>query len=154
MAFFFAKDSILHKEQNICCMGKVKKVEKQIELEFQINTSPRILFQRLSTPHGLSEWFASNVNLSGNIFTFIWDDDVKKAVMVEKKENKYVRFRWLNGHSENQTEKHFAFKLDRDELTGDISLKVMEDVGDDDNLDEVISLWNYQIKELKRLIGA
>lgn len=57
----------------------------RIELEFTINTSPQILFNRLSTPSGLSEWFADDVNLSGKVFTFVWENTQQKAELIEKK---------------------------------------------------------------------
>ena len=49
------------------------------ELEFQLNSSPQLLYQYISTPSGLSEWFADNVNSRGEFFTFIWDGSEEKA---------------------------------------------------------------------------
>ena len=46
-------------------MDKVK-----LELEYIINTSPTILFNCLSTPSGLSEWFADDVNIKNDRYTF------------------------------------------------------------------------------------
>ncbi|MEW5845252.1 MAG: START-like domain-containing protein [Bacteroidota bacterium] len=133
-------------------MKGMVNTNQKVELEYQINTAPGVLFKRLSTPHGLSEWFANDVNLSGNVFTFIWDGDTKKAELIDKKENKFVKFRWIT--DQNEGGQHFAFKLTKDELTGEVSLTVIEEVNDEEDIDEVISLWNYQIGELKRLIGA
>lgn len=133
-------------------MKGTASTNQKVELEYQVNTSLGILFRRLSTPHGLSEWFANDVNLSGNVFTFIWDGDVKKAELVDKKENKFVKFRWIT--EQNEADRYFAFKLTKDELTGEISLTVIEEIDEEDDINEVISLWNYQIGELKRLIGA
>ncbi len=45
----------------------------KFELEYTLNCSPKVLFSRLSTPEGLAEWFAEDVNVEGDIFTFIWD---------------------------------------------------------------------------------
>ena len=36
---------------------------EKYELEFQIRSSVNILFNCLSTPSGLSEWFADDVNV-------------------------------------------------------------------------------------------
>ena len=46
----------------------------KFEMEFPIKVSQKLLFQYISTPSGLSEWFADNVNSRGEIFIFIWDD--------------------------------------------------------------------------------
>ena len=61
-------------------------------LEYTINCSPQVLYPRLSTPSGLSEWFADNVTLKGNMFTFEWEENEQNAEIVGKKENKYVFF--------------------------------------------------------------
>ena len=45
----------------------------KFELEFPIHASPQLLYQYISTPSGLSEWFADNVNSRGEMFKFIWD---------------------------------------------------------------------------------
>ena len=50
----------------------------KFELEFPIQASPQLLYQYISTPSGLSEWFADNVNSRGELFTFIWDDQKSK----------------------------------------------------------------------------
>jgi len=47
--------------------GKTK-----LQLEYTMNCSPKVLFNRLSTAAGLTEWFANYVKVKGNIFTFIW----------------------------------------------------------------------------------
>ena len=49
------------------------------ELEFVIQASPQLLFQYVSTPSGLSEWFADNVNSRGEVFSFIWDGAEEQA---------------------------------------------------------------------------
>jgi uncharacterized protein YndB with AHSA1/START domain len=38
------------------------------EIEFPINSSPQLLYQYISTPSGLSEWFADNVILVVNFY--------------------------------------------------------------------------------------
>lgn len=123
-----------------------------LELEFGMNTSAGLLFNRLSTPSGLSEWFADDVNLSGNIFTFIWDKMEHLAEVIEKKENKHIRFRWIDhpDYGDNHT---FEFKLSVRDITGELSLQVTETISEDDEVEDVISLWNYQISELKRVLG-
>ncbi|HPD96207.1 MAG: SRPBCC domain-containing protein [Bacteroidales bacterium] len=122
----------------------------RVELEFSVNTSPNILFQRLCTPHGLSEWFADDVNLSGKTFTFIWKGTSRQAELVELKVNKYVKFQWIDDDSNAS----FSFKISTDDITGDISLIVIEDIDDPEEEEEVKTLWLHQVNELKRAIGA
>lgn len=122
--------------------------KNKFELEYTFNTSPKVLFNRLATPSGLSEWFANNVNLKGKIFTFIWEGSQEKAEVIQKKELKYVRFRWLD----EDEDEYFEFRIKQDELTGDVAL-IVTDFAEDEDRDDSIELWNSQISELKHVIG-
>ena len=89
------------------------------ELEYTLNCSPKVLFSRLSTPEGLSEWFADNVTIEGNIFTFHWNKTQSKARLAALRENKLVRFEWLG--SEDEEIEYFEFRIDVHELTNDLA---------------------------------
>ena len=55
------------------------------EIEFVIQSSPQLLYQYLSTPSGLSEWFADNVNSRGELFSFIWDGTEEEAKLLKRR---------------------------------------------------------------------
>ena len=120
------------------------------ELEYTLNCSPKVLFSRLSTPEGLSEWFADNVNVDGDIFSFFWDNSESKARLSALKDNKLVRFEWLD--LENEEENYFEFTINIDELTGDLAL-IISDFAEADDKKDSISLWNSQVADLKRMLG-
>ena len=122
----------------------------KFELEYTLNCSPKVLFSRLCTPEGLSEWFADNVNVDGDIFTFFWDNSASEARLSALKENKLVRFEWLS--LENEEENYFEFCINMDELTGDLAL-IVTDFSERDEQKDSISLWNSQVADLKRLLG-
>lgn len=122
------------------------------ELEYTFNTSPNILFSRLSTPEGLSEWFADNVNLRRDRYTFIWEGTEQEASVIQKKTNKYIRFHWEDEEDDVEEEYYFEFRIHTDELTGDVALMIT-DFADEDEKDDAIDLWDSQISELKHAIG-
>lgn len=122
------------------------------EIEFPINSSPQLLYQYISTPSGLSEWFADNVNSRGEFFTFIWNDSEEKARLASKKSGEKVKFRWIDGNGKD-TEYYFELHILVDELTKDVSLMVI-DFADKDEVDESSLLWENQISDLKHLIGS
>ena len=124
-------------------------MKEKIELEYTLNTSPKVLFSRLSTPSGLSEWFADNVNLQGNIFTFVWDGSEQQAELVSMKENKCIRFKWIDEENSNN---YFEFRINQDELTGGLALLITDFIEKDDK-DETAELWDSQINALKRVLG-
>ena len=79
----------------------------KFELEFPIQASSQLLFQYISTPSGLSEWFADNVNLRGELFTFIWDDSEEQAKLLTKKNGERVKFKWLD----DDTNSYFEIRI-------------------------------------------
>jgi activator of HSP90 ATPase len=120
------------------------------ELEYTLNCSSKVLYSRLSTPEGLSEWFADNVNVDGDIFTFIWDRSESTARLVALKENKLVRFEWLD--RDNEESNYFEFRLNIQELTGDLAL-IITDFAENEEKEDAIYLWDSQITDLKRVLG-
>lgn len=121
----------------------------KIEIEYLFNCSPKILFNRLSTPIGLTEWFADEVFVDDNIFTFIWEGIEEKAELVGIKDLSFVRFKWLEGEEGT----YFEFRIITHELTNDVALIVTDFAIDDEN-EEVKELWETQINKLKYLLGA
>lgn len=122
--------------------------KNRFELEYTLNTSPKVLYNRLSTPGGLAEWFADDVHLKGKILTFFWEGSQQKAEILQKKDLKYVRFRWIG----DEDDEYFEFRIRQDELTGDVAL-IITDFAEEDEKDDSIDLWNTQISELKHAIG-
>lgn len=122
------------------------------ELEFPLNSSPQLLFQYISTPSGLSEWFADNVNSRGEFFTFIWDGSEEKARLSAKKTDEKVKFRWIDEENKD-TDFYFELRILEDEITKDVSLMVTDYAAEED-LDEVKLLWESQISDLKHVIGS
>ncbi|MCX7987523.1 MAG: START-like domain-containing protein [Bacteroidales bacterium] len=126
-------------------------MRKKIELEFVMRTSPKVLFPRLSTPAGLTEWFADNVTVrSKNIYDFHWNKTIQSAEQSYLRENVVVRYDWLDA-SEKDTG-FFEFRIRIDELTGDVSL-IVTDFAEEDEVEETIELWNTQINHLKHILG-
>ncbi|WP_010178301.1 START-like domain-containing protein [Aquimarina agarilytica] len=120
------------------------------ELEFIIHASPQMLYNYISSPSGLSEWFADNVNSRGELYTFIWDDSEEQAKLLSKKNNEKVRFQWLDDEDEDY---FFEIRIQVDEITKDVSLMVT-DFSDDDELEENKMLWENTIGNLKHVIGS
>ena len=119
------------------------------ELEFPIQASPNMLYQYISSASNLSEWFADNVNSRGKIFSFFWDGVEEKAELISFKNNKYVRFKWLD----NDDDSFFEINIVVDELTKDVSLDVF-DFDEEDEEEEGKMLWESQISDLKQVIGS
>ena len=120
------------------------------DLEFIIHASPQMLYNYISSPSGLSEWFADNVNSRGEIFNFIWDDSEEQAKLLSKKTNEKVRFQWLDDEDEDY---YFEIRIQVDEITKDVSLMIT-DFSEDDEIEENKMLWENTVSNLKQVIGS
>ncbi|MDA0794491.1 MAG: START-like domain-containing protein [Bacteroidetes bacterium] len=127
-------------------------IKKSFTIEYDFHASPQLLYQYLSTPSGLSEWFADNVNSRGELFTFIWDDSEEEALLLQKKNNEKVRFQWVD--DENDSDDYFfELKIMVDEITKDVSL-IITDFAEEDELEESKMLWDNLVLDLKQVLGA
>ena len=123
----------------------------KFEMEFPIKVSQKLLFQYISTPSGLSEWFADNVNSRGEIFIFIWDDSEESAKLIKKINNEKIQFQWLD---DEETDYYFELRIQFDEITKDVSLIVTDYAEDEDEVEESKLLWTNQISDLKKVLGS
>lgn len=121
----------------------------KFEIEFVIQSSPQLLYQYLSTPSGLSEWFADNVNSRGELFRFIWDGTEEEAKLLKRKSEEFVRFAW----EENDDDSYFEMRIIVDEITKDVSLFIV-DFAEEDEVDEAKMLWENQVTDLKQVLGS
>ena len=122
---------------------------EKYELEFQIRSSVNILFNCLSTPSGLSEWFADDVNCTKNTYTFIWDNSEQEAELITVSNNYFIKFRWMD-YPDNT---FFEFRIEVDEITNDVILKVT-DFAESDEIQEGKDLWTSQIHTLMKHLGS
>ena len=58
-------------------------MKEKYELEFLLKTSPRVLEKLINTPDGLSEWFADDVNINDDIYSFEWDGNEEEARLLQ-----------------------------------------------------------------------
>jgi len=118
-------------------------------LEFPIRCSPTILYEFLSTPVGLSEWFADKVDQKENKFFFNWNGAVDVAEQVEKVENEYVVYRW----DYYNDDEFFEFRIEQSPVTNETILKIT-DFADKVDMKDQEQLWESQVSDLKHRIGS
>ncbi|WP_417887831.1 START-like domain-containing protein [Zunongwangia sp.] len=121
------------------------------EMEFPIQASPSLLYQYISTPSGLSEWYADNVNSRGELFTFIWEGSEEQAKLVSRKSEERVKFKWLE---EEDTPYFFEIRIQVDDITKDVSILITDFAEDQDEIDEGKMLWENMISNLKQVLGS
>lgn len=127
-----------------------KEPKGKFELEYVVRTSAGILYEFLTSPSGLSEWFADDVNIRDGIFTFYWDGSEQKARLLNFKDDKYVRMQWVDKPEGS----YFEFRIEKDELTGDISLIIIDFADEGSDLETSKRLWDSQVNKLLHVIGS
>lgn len=125
----------------------MKKEKYKIEYVFD-KGSKNSLWPRLATSSGLAEWFADDVNENGKSFTFFWDNYPSEAEVLGVNPFVYIRFHWID----EDPDTFFEFRLHQEELTGAWMLEIT-DFAEPVEKEQAITLWDTQIRELKRKLG-
>ncbi|GAA4319428.1 START-like domain-containing protein [Flaviaesturariibacter amylovorans] len=117
-------------------------------LEFPVRCSPTILYEFLSTSSGLQEWFADKVDDQDNVFTFGWNGSEDTAEVLEKEEDKFIRFHW----SHAPKDEYFEFRIEKSEVSNQTVL-VIKDFAAKNEIKDQSQLWNHQVKDLFHRLG-
>ncbi len=128
----------------------MKEPAGKFEMEFVIRASEDMVFEFVSTESGLSEWFCDDVNIRDGVFTFDWDGQVQQAKLVKEIPPQFIRYQWLDKNDGS----YFEFRIQKDELTNDISLIITDFASD--KADEASSrlLWHSQVDKLLHVLGS
>lgn len=127
-------------------------MKEKYKLEFLLKTNPRVLDKLLSTPDGLSDWFADDVRVSDDIYTFEWDGNAEPARLLQLKMNTKIRFQWLEDEEEG-LDTYFELAYIVDPMTNSVILHIT-DFATPADLESSSALWHQAISDLKRIIGA
>lgn len=124
-------------------------VKNKYRVEYEIKSSPKILFNFISTPSGLAEWFSDDVTVRDSVYGFVWDGDKAEAKLLGIKDNRSVKFKWVD----DEPYCFFEFEIMQDELTGDVALAIT-DFCTDSQKEEELMIWANRIDTLIHVLGA
>ena len=124
---------------------------EKVHLEYLLNaTSKNILWNAISTPSGLENWFADRVETNDRIMTFCWGKTERRtAEIIAQRAYTYIRFRWTDDDNEND---YFEIRMSNNELTNDYVLEITDfaEAGEAGDLRE---LWDSEVDTLRRTCG-
>ncbi len=126
--------------------------KEKFQLEYVLRTSPKVLEQMLTTADGLSQWFADEVLIENDVYTFQWDSSEEEARLISKKNTEFIRWQWISDEEEG-FETYFELKYMVDAMTKNVILLVT-DFAEKGEEDAIKRLWEAQVLELRRHIGA
>ena len=124
-------------------------MSKQLfSIEYPVRCSPNILYDFLSTPAGLQEWFAEKVDERDTVFSFSWNGSVEKAEVLEAEQNKFIRFHWLHA-PQNE---YFEFSIEKTEVSSQTIL-IIKDFAEKKESPDQSRLWGVQVHDLFHRLG-
>ncbi|MCQ2193900.1 MAG: START-like domain-containing protein [Paludibacteraceae bacterium] len=129
------------------------KEKFQLEYVFS-NISMSVLWNSISTPSGLGEWFADKVDLDPNdpnVFVFYWGKTCQTARLLNNRTGSYVKFRW-DDDKDDEAKPYFELRMSYVELTNDVVLTITDFVEEDER-EEATKLWETQVAALKMAAG-
>jgi hypothetical protein len=126
--------------------------KEKYELEYLLKTSIKVLDNMVATPSGLSEWFADDVNIKDDVFTFFWDGSEEEARRLSRKNGAKIRWQWLEDEDEGE-DTYFELFYEVDPMTKSVILTIT-DFAEPDEMEEAKRLWDSQINSLRGTIGA
>ena len=130
-------------------MGKQK-----IDIEYPLAIkSPALIWEQISSAHGLERWFADHVSEEDGVFTFTWgepwtEQDIRKAHVLESVVNDHIRMKW----DEEDDDTYFEMRIAKSDLTHQLNL-LITDFADDDDVDGLKILWESMLDRLHRASG-
>ena len=126
--------------------------KEKYEMDFLLRTSTKVLENMITTPSGLSEWFADDVNIKDDVYTFIWDGSEEQARLITKKNNSRIRWQWIEDEEEGR-DTYFELRYEVDPMTKEVVLTLTA-FAEPSEMEESRFLWIEQIGQLKRVLGA
>ena len=131
-------------------MGKQK-----IEIEYPLTTkSPNIVWEQISSAHGLERWLADHVTEEDGVFEFTWgepwtEQDVRQAHLIEYVKYDHIRLKWVD---EEDNDDYWEMRIEQSDLTGHLNL-LITDFAEDDDADGLKILWESNLDRLHRASG-
>lgn len=124
----------------------------KFEQEYLLKTSPKVLTNLLMTPSGLSEWFADDVNIKDDIYTFYWNGSEEEARLISKKNNEFIKLRWIEDEEEG-IDSYVEMRYKVDPMTKAVVFNLTS-FAYEDEMEEVQLFWENAVNDLKRILGA
>jgi uncharacterized protein YndB with AHSA1/START domain len=126
--------------------------KEKFGLEYVLKTSPKVLDSIISTPDGLSEWFADDVIVKDEIYTFFWDGSEEQARLVSRKPGEGIKWQWLHDE-DDEPEAFFEMRYTIDPITKAV-IFTLTDFAEPSEKEQVARLWGSHVSDLRRVLGA
>ena len=131
--------------------------KQRIDIEYPLTTeSPNIVWEQISSAHGLERWLADHVTEEDGVFVFTWgepwtEQDIRRAQLIEYVKYDHIRLQWDEDEDEGENV-YWEMRIEKSDLTGHLNL-LITDFADDDDVDGLKILWESNLDRLHRASG-
>ena len=113
-----------------------------------------MLWQLMSTDHGLERWLADRVTEKNGVISLTWgnlygEHHTLSANIVVRSKNSHIRFRWVD---EDDPEAYWEMRIGKSELTDNLCLCVV-DYALAEDIDDLHELWDGNLERLHQSTG-
>ncbi len=122
--------------------------KKKLVLEYEFRASPAIIYDFLTNPSNLAQWFADHCDVTGDRFSFFWNGYEEVAIADDYIEDEYLKWVW-----EDDPDKVIEFEIEKADISNATILRITDTV-DDDELEDQQLLWDSQINTLRTKVGG
>ena len=154
--FIFEKKVVILPLNNNTTWVNMNIKKQKLCLEYPLATkSPNIVWEQISTIHGLERWLADHIEENGeNILSLTWgevwtDHHTLEARIIERQKNDHIRLQWVN---EEDPEAYWEMRIGRSELTDELCLYIA-DYALPEDIDDLHDLWDGNMERLHRVSG-
>ena len=129
--------------------------KQRLSLEYPLTArKPDLLWQLMSTDHGLERWLADRVVEDDGVMQLTWgnpygEHHTLKANIVERQKNSHIRLRWVD---EEEDDAFWEMRIGKSELTDELCL-IVEDYAYAEDLDDLHDLWDGNLDRLHQSSG-
>ena len=130
--------------------------KQKLNIEYPLATkSPNIVWEQISTIHGLERWLADHVEeVEEEIISLTWgepwtDHHTLEAKILERQKNSHIRLQWVN---EDDPAAYWEMRIGKSDLTDELCLYV-EDYALPEDIDDLHDLWDDNMERLHRVSG-
>ena len=134
----------------------LKRMGKQkIDIEYPLTTeSPNIIWDIISSAHGLERWLADHVAEEEGVYTFTWGEpwtqqDIRRAQLIEYVKYDHIRLQW----EEEDDDTYWEMRIEKSPVTGHLNLLITDYAADDDEEADLRGLWDANLERLHRVSG-
>ena len=131
-------------------MGK-QKIEIEYTERYQASN---IVWEQISSAHGLERWLADHVTEEDGVFEFTWgepwtEQDVRQAHLIEYVKYDHIRLKWDEDEDEDT---YLEMRIEKSDLTGQWNLLITDFAGREEE-EDLRNLWAGNLDRLHRTSG-